>query len=375
MPHKAALAVNWTFDVLWPMAKPVAPLAQHALQRCAISLNRGNAVKYTIETAHWRVPSEDRAFDDWLEGRPTPDQRTAILTAVARERKNWAPNSEAWGQLRQLQCFVGQRVCVRFWDPIMVLLEEEAPYPILADCHGIALIRRKKFLQAFLILDRIEECPNGSGYSPGKFLERDDKLGCILAPIAEMAEIEDGGLPASQGDNHLSAPAASLQRSGESMALCEYFDIRTLQPGQGRERCPVTSCTAELQGCHCCPNHGIEIHTNTFVYTDPLRNVRFEHEFFKRHILHNKLKAETHRFGNENSEDALTWNVFAALARRRRLAALSRCLSQIDTNGEPELYLWGLRVSLHDPLPAIPFAALCEARCIRGRHKEVSYRT
>ena len=36
-------------------------------------------MKYTINAAHWRVPSEARAFDGWLEGRPTPAQRTAIL--------------------------------------------------------------------------------------------------------------------------------------------------------------------------------------------------------------------------------------------------------------------------------------------------------
>jgi hypothetical protein len=180
-------------------------------------------VKYTIETAHWRVPSEDRALDGWLEGRPTPDQRSPILAAVARERENWAPSIEAWGQLRELERFVGQRVRI----------QEEGPYPMLADCHGIALIRREGYLQAYLMLDRIEECPNVSGSSPAKFLERADKPGCTLAPIAEMAEIEDGGLPASQGDNHLSEPAAPLQRSGESMALSEYFDIRTLSPDKG----------------------------------------------------------------------------------------------------------------------------------------------
>lgn len=149
------------------------------------------------------------------------------------------------------------------------------------------------------------------------------------------------------------------------MAPSEYLDTRTLRPGQGRDTCPVTSCTAALQdqGRHrYCPDHGIEIHKKTFIYKNPSRNIRFEREFFERHILHNKLKAETRRFGSENGEDALTWNVFAALARRRRLAAVSRCLSQIDTSDEPELYLWGQRVSLHDSLSPIPFDALCKAR-------------
>ncbi len=146
-------------------------------------------MKYTIKTAHWRVPSEARAFEGWLEGSPTLDERTAELAKVARRRENWTPNSEAWSQLRDLERFIGQRVCIQFWDPIMFLLEDEGPYPVLADCQGIALLRRERFLQAYLILDRIEDRPNVSGYSPAKFLERENKLGFTLAPIAELAEI------------------------------------------------------------------------------------------------------------------------------------------------------------------------------------------
>jgi hypothetical protein len=93
----------------------------------------------------------------------------------------------------------------------MFLLEEEGPYPIFADCQGIAILRREGFLQAYLILNRIELCPNVSGYSPAKFLEQESKLGCTLAPIAEVANIEDRGLKA----NHLSEPAAPLKEQGD----------------------------------------------------------------------------------------------------------------------------------------------------------------
>lgn len=146
-------------------------------------------MRYTIETAHWRVPSKARAFDGWLEGSPTPDQRTAILAAVARERENWTPNSEAWSQLRDLERFIGQRVRIQFWDKIMFLLEEEGPYPVLAHCEGIALLRPDRFLQAYLILDGIEELPSSLGHSTARFLERANEFGFTLAPIAELAEI------------------------------------------------------------------------------------------------------------------------------------------------------------------------------------------
>jgi hypothetical protein len=154
---------------------------------------------------------------------------------------------------------------------------------------------------------------------------------------------------------------------GESDSAYGHALIR---PTNGQERaCPVRSCKAALQPRQLpkriqlnCPDHEIEVGSKTFVYKNSLRNIRFECGFFERGILNSPLKAETHRFGNENSEDALTWNVFAALARRKRLAALSRHLSQIDTEDEPELYLWGLRVSLDDPANPQLFDTLCAAR-------------
>jgi len=133
-------------------------------------------MKYTINAAHWRVPSEARAFDGWLEGRPTLAQRTAILAEVAASRENWTPNSEAWIQLRDLERFIGQRVRIQFWDPIMFLLEDEGPFPVLADCQGIVLLRREGFLQAYLVLDRLEELPNSSGCSPASVLRQDSSL-------------------------------------------------------------------------------------------------------------------------------------------------------------------------------------------------------
>jgi hypothetical protein len=85
--------------------------------------------------------------------------------------------------------FIGQRVCIQFWDPIMFLLEDEGPYPMLVDCRGIALLRHEGLLQAYLILNRIEELPNSSGYSPATFLDSKKQLGFALAPIAELAEL------------------------------------------------------------------------------------------------------------------------------------------------------------------------------------------
>lgn len=117
-----------------------------------------------------------------------------------------------------------------------------------------------------------------------------------------------------------------------------------------------------------CPVHRIRIHANsqTFAYYDTpdaaLRNILFERQYFKKHILDNQDKAETHRMGHETSEDALTWNVFSKLARSGSLSKLLSAFTHLDINGEPELYLWGLQIRLDDPSGPSQFPHLTSAR-------------
>src|ERR1700730_9183360 len=129
------------------------------------------------------------------------------------------------------------------------------------------------------------------------------------------------------------------------MATNEYFDTRTLTaPIAGG--CPVRGCHSTLQSPGKgtarplrCPDHEITIHKKTFGYSNPLRNILFEADYFNRNIRDNPNKAETHRLGYENSEDALTWNVFTRLARADRLTELASHLAQVELKSRPTLYL------------------------------------
>lgn len=158
-----------------------------------------------------------------------------------------------------------------------------------------------------------------------------------------------------------------------------HFDTRDLTWCQ--DTCPVRGCIASLGKAPSqwgemdyCPAHGIRLHHNsqTFVYyhgSDPdskiaaaLRNILFERDYFERHILGRAEKAESHRICHETSEDALTWNVFSKLARERRLRDFLHELTGREFSDEPELYLWGLRISLDDPSEARQFPELTKAR-------------
>jgi hypothetical protein len=158
-----------------------------------------------------------------------------------------------------------------------------------------------------------------------------------------------------------------------------YFDMRDLD---WRGGCPVRGCSASLgmatyrrKQMPYCPVHCIRIHNSkTFVYyngtcldsrrTAALRNIIFERDYFASHILGNAAKAESHRICHETSEDALTWNVFSSLVREDLLRSLVSGITGCRLAKEPELYLWGLRVSLDDSSVRRQFPTLEKARTV-----------
>lgn len=181
----------------------------------------------------------------------------------------------------------------------------------------------------------------------------------------------------------------------------DYYDAAVLNPAALRvkdrkqARCPVHGCSAPLEECAYnkrwrlpyCSIHAIRLHPNlespTFVYYNGedleskkrarLRNFRCEQSFVEHRVLNNPKKAETHRLGYENSEDALSWNVFVPLLEAGRLAdAMQWFLSGHPSpiTQEPQLYLWGgqvdIRANRFDQ-----FGLLDDARKIFEPKKEV----
>lgn len=162
----------------------------------------------------------------------------------------------------------------------------------------------------------------------------------------------------------------------------DYYDMRNIaSPAAEPGKCPVAACAGPMARVSSqwgempyCTTHRIRIHhgSRTFVYYNgadtkskraaALRNLLFETGYFERHILGNKYKAESHRFCNETSEDALTWNVFSRLATRQALGSLLSNLTTTQVTIEPELYLWGLRINFLDSRPPEIFPALQRAR-------------
>ena len=136
-----------------------------------------------------------------------------------------------------------------------------------------------------------------------------------------------------------------------------------------RVRCYVRGCGRWLrppapgQAGEFCPNHGIRSHLSRFgpsySYAEPVRNVVASPRLFTDRLLGHPFKVDTGKLGFENSEDALTWNVFRSLQEAGRLKDAARLGTGLDLPDEPRLYLWGLSLS-DDRLE--PWPLLVEAR-------------
>lgn len=125
-----------------------------------------------------------------------------------------------------------------------------------------------------------------------------------------------------------------------------------IQPG--RIRCVVRGCEHFLskpgtRPSSVCPTHGIRCHSSewgdTYSFANPRRNILVDSELYDLRVVSGSMKQAKSYFGLENSEDDLTWNVFRSLQKERQLARFANTFFGVGTHDEPDLYLWGIRLT------------------------------
>ena len=145
---------------------------------------------WTIGTNHWYIPSEENAFDNWLEGAPSPSQREEILKNVAAERKAWKPSQEALDLVETLRTYTGKTVRLEWWESIMNLLEDEGPYPLTAKICDVVVKKDGDFLQAYLVLSDVSLEPTEDGFSPMCYLSAKDPT-CYFATVNGLYKVTE----------------------------------------------------------------------------------------------------------------------------------------------------------------------------------------
>lgn len=130
-----------------------------------------------------------------------------------------------------------------------------------------------------------------------------------------------------------------------------YNNLKPIRPIVGElVQCPVKGCEKEgplrskadriNEERFLCLKHRIYITKNTFIYKEENDNFLWNCE--EDSVILNKIKTvkrETHRLGHENSEDAVTWNVFRYLERNGLLESYLEAISGRKQHN-PEVIYW-----------------------------------
>jgi len=120
--------------------------------------------------------------------------------------------------------------------------------------------------------------------------------------------------------------------------------------------CPIEGCDTQVEypsrknpcngPSNYCQIHKIYRRKNTYIYKEKTDNLITGIDLFK-NVFDNQdnVKFDKERIGNENSEDALSWNVFVTLKKANELKAVVSLITSKSYEEEPELILWGYNLN------------------------------
>jgi hypothetical protein len=112
--------------------------------------------------------------------------------------------------------------------------------------------------------------------------------------------------------------------------------------------CPVINCTKKVQRqrrrFQCkpqfrCPTHRIYISPSTFQYEKEIDNILWHDEEDLRLLNATKKVKRESRMGRDNSEDALTFNVFRYLEKTNQIGPLLSYMTKLRIK-DPEIIYW-----------------------------------
>lgn len=128
--------------------------------------------------------------------------------------------------------------------------------------------------------------------------------------------------------------------------------------------CPVRGCsqrvhrqikTFKREKCFQCPDHLIYISPTTFEYNEETENLLWQDAEDLRLFNAIKTVKRESRIGRDNSEDALTWNVFRYLERNELLAPMLSHITQTE-HKKVELIYWSYSQESHGSWPQLNHA-------------------
>jgi len=154
--------------------------------------------------------------------------------------------------------------------------------------------------------------------------------------------------------------------------LSEKCPIKHCRVNIAKHKVPFQRYKGQMRYLPFCPEHGIRIHSNGFVYyngpskddlvTATIRNLPFHANYYVSNFFRKGAKMESGRLCYENSEDAVSYNVFTELLYNRdALNKLTKAIIKEPLRKPVELYLWGGKIDL-DNNKFLPYQPLIDVR-------------
>lgn len=126
-----------------------------------------------------------------MEGPVSDDELERMSRETEAKIAAWAPSVEAWAVLNTIEGLIGRRVEIQAWDPMMIWLEDEGPFPFQG-----RLVRVERPADALgrpvptLLVDDLLLLKTEMGYDgTTRYERRPEQPGVVHVPVADLFSI------------------------------------------------------------------------------------------------------------------------------------------------------------------------------------------
>lgn len=152
--------------------------------QAATNERTADRMKFVLSTNPWVDPNATISLEG---GRDDETRRSKRPRAVDESAQAEAQRAVV-GSLRP---FVGSKVTLQAWDPIMTVLDEEGPFPISAVVTELVAPDGESSGVPALRLHNARSHKDPDGYDLLTELERDGDCDCVIFPLSRLYWIED----------------------------------------------------------------------------------------------------------------------------------------------------------------------------------------
>lgn len=127
-----------------------------------------------------------------MEGPITDEDEERMIAETKARVAAWRPSAEATELLDTLSAQVGNRVEIRAWDPMMIWLDDEGPFPVRGRLVAVhAHLGKDGFPRPTMVLSEVSAVPTKMGYDGrDRLLSPQHREGTFAFEVARLFSLK-----------------------------------------------------------------------------------------------------------------------------------------------------------------------------------------